>query len=182
MRAQTLLFFQSHFDISHGQRDQRRVYRLYNTASRGWMMYRFLECKAGQYLSPAVTTVTRRLTMRELEALFRKHDFNGFPVVEDGKLLGIVTKTDILRAFSFSADQMVPHYDELMSKTVSDVMTKEVEHVEPMTPLTRVLQLMVTHRIHSFPVVGSDNQLLGMISREDVMRALQQTTRLVEMV
>ena len=144
------------------------------------MMYRFLECTAGQYLSPTVKTVTRGLTMRELEVLFRKHDFNGFPVVEDGKLLGIVTKTDILRAFSFSADQMVPHYDELMRKTVADVMTKEVVHVEPMTPLTRVLQLMVTHRIHSFPVIGSNDQVVGMISREDVMRALQQTTRLTE--
>ena len=33
-------------------------------------------------------------TMRELEVLFGKHDFNGFPVVEEGKMLGIVTQFD----------------------------------------------------------------------------------------
>ena len=38
-----------------------------------------------------VTTVTRELMLRDLEALFEKHDFNSFPVVEEGKMLGIVT-------------------------------------------------------------------------------------------
>ncbi|MGO9702550.1 MAG: CBS domain-containing protein [Xanthobacteraceae bacterium] len=50
--------------------------------------------------------------MRELEALFEKHDFNSFPVVEEGRMLGIVTKFDFLRAFAFTTGQMVPHYDE----------------------------------------------------------------------
>jgi CBS-domain-containing membrane protein len=57
-------------------------------------MYRFLEGTADQYMTRAVTTVTRQTTMRELEALFEKHDFNSFPVVEEGKMLGIVTKYD----------------------------------------------------------------------------------------
>ena len=67
-------------------------------------------------MTRAVTTVTRQTTMRELEALFEKHDFNSFPVVEEGKMLGIVTKFDFLRAFAFTIGQMVPHYDELMRR------------------------------------------------------------------
>ncbi len=145
-------------------------------------MFRFLECTVGQYMSPNATTVTRDVTMRELDALFARHDFNGFPVVEGGQLLGIVTKTDVLRAFAFSTGQMVPHYDELMSRTVADVMTRSVVHVEPATPLTRILQLMVNGKIRSFPVVGPDDRLVGVISREDVMRALKQTTHEAELV
>jgi hypothetical protein len=38
----------------------------------GNIMYRFLECTAGQYMTPSVVTVTRRVTIRELEALFEK--------------------------------------------------------------------------------------------------------------
>jgi len=49
-------------------------------------------------------------------------------------------------------------------------------HVEPATPLTRVLQMMVNNRIRSFPVLADDGKLLGMISRGDVMRALKQAT------
>jgi CBS domain-containing protein len=93
--------------------------------------------------------------MRELEALFERHDFNSFPVVEDGKMLGIVTKFDFLRAFAFTTDQMMPHYDELMRRPVAEMMTEAVVYVEPSAPLTRVLQLMVNLKSRSFPVMGA---------------------------
>jgi len=128
-------------------------------------------------MTRAVTTVARQTTMRELEKLFEKHDFNSFPVVEDEKMLGIVTKFDFLRAFAFTTGQMLPHYDELMRRPVAEVMTEAVVHVEPTAPLTRVLQLMVSLKNRSFPVMGLDRQLLGMISREDLMRALKEATQ-----
>jgi CBS domain-containing protein len=140
-------------------------------------MYRFLECSARQYMTSPAKTITRQLTMAELAALFQEHDFNSFPVVEDGKLLGIVTKFDFLAVFAFTRSQMVPHYAELMHRRVADVMTEAVVHVDPTAPLTRVLQLMVSLRARSFPVVDADSRLLGMISREDVMRALREAAQ-----
>ncbi len=140
-------------------------------------MYRFLEGTVDQYMTRAVTAVTRQTTMRELEVSFEKHDFNSFPVVEAGKMLGIVTKFDFLRAFIFTTGQMVPHYNELMRRPVAEIMTEAVVHVEPAAPLTRVLQLMVSLRSRSFPVIGADRQLVGMISREDVIRALKEATQ-----
>jgi CBS domain-containing protein len=138
--------------------------------SPGGATYRFLECTASQYMTPAVKTVTRQVTLRDLEALFEKRDFNAFPVVEAREMLGIVTKFDFLQAFAFTTSQIVPHFDELMRRTMADVMTEAVVHVEPAAPLTRVLQLMVGLKSRSFPVIGSDGQLVGMISREDVTR------------
>ena len=114
-------------------------------------MYKFLEGKVAQYMTRAVTTVTRQTTMGALEALFEKHDFNSFPVVQKEKILGIVTKFDFLRAFAFTSGQMVPHYDELMRRPVAKMMTEAVVHVEPEEPLTRVLQLMVSLKTRSFP-------------------------------
>jgi CBS domain-containing protein len=140
-------------------------------------MYRFLEGIADQYMTRPVTTVTRETTMRELEVLFEKHDFNSFPVVEHGKMLGIVTKFDFLRAFAFTTGQMVPHYDELMRRSIAEMMTEAVVHVEPAAPPTRVLQLMVSLKSRSFPVIGANHQLVGMISREDVIRALKEATQ-----
>src|SRR5215510_7691299 len=112
-------------------------------------MYRFLQCTAGQYMTRDVTTVTRDATLRELEALFEKHDFNSFPVVEEGKMLGIVTKFDFLKAFAFTTSQMVPHYDNLMTCSVAQIMTEDVTHVDVATPLTRVLELMVKLKFRS---------------------------------
>jgi CBS domain-containing protein len=140
-------------------------------------VHRFLEGKVKEYMTRTVTTVTRRTTMRELEALFEKHDFNSFPVVEKEKMLGVVTKLDFLRAFAFTTGQMVPQYDELMRRPVAEMMTEAVVHVEPEEPLTRVLQLMVSLKTRSFPVIGPGHQLVGMISREDVIRALKEATR-----
>ncbi len=69
---------------------------------------------------------------------------------------------------------MMPRYDDLMKWPVADVMTSDFIYVGEETKLTRVLQLMVDHRLRSMPVIDGDQSLAGMISREDVMRALQR--------
>ncbi len=140
-------------------------------------MYYFLECKAGQYMTRNVVTVTKDISLRALGAFFAEHDFNGFPVIENGRQVGIVTKFDFLKAFAFTTRQIVPHYDELMSVTVGEVMTEAVVDVQPDVPLTRVLQLMVNRKARSFPVTERDGRLVGMISREDIMRALEEAAQ-----
>ena len=145
--------------------------------SAGGPTYRFLECTVDQYMTREAVTVTRTVTLRELEALFEKHDFNAFPVLEQGSVLGLVTKFDFLKVFAFTTAQVVPHYDELMSRTVGEVMTEAVVHVDPAAPLTRVVQLMVSLKARSFPVLDRDHQLVGVISREDIMRALRDSTQ-----
>lgn len=135
-------------------------------------LYRFLGFTAGDYMSRSAMGLTRDVTLREADALFERHDFNSFPVVEGTRVVGIISKFDFLKAFAFTTQQMVPNYEELMMKTVGDVMTEGVITVEPTAPLTRVLQLMVSLRARSFPVVAPDGGLLGMISRTDIMKAL----------
>jgi len=139
-------------------------------------MYRFLECTVEQYMTRQVKTVTRQTTLQELEVLFAKHDFNAFPVMEQRSMVGLVTKFDFLKAFAFTTRRLLPHYDELMNKTVEEVMTEAVVHVEPAAPLTRALQLMINLKARSFPVLH-DGQLVGVIAREDIMRALKETTQ-----
>lgn len=146
------------------------------SSGAGGTMYGFLACTASQFMTPTVITVERQTTIGQLGALFEQHDFNAFPVVEDGKVLGLVTKFDFLRTFAFTSSQMVPHYDDLMSRRVADLMTEAIVHVAPTLPLTRVLQLMVSLKTRSLPVMTADGRLVGMISREDVMRALRETT------
>jgi CBS-domain-containing membrane protein len=140
-------------------------------------MYRFLELTVGQYMSVAIETVRCDTSLAELDLLFREHDFNAFPVVESGRMVGLVTKFDFLKAFVFTTTQLVPHYDELMQRSVREVMTEKVVQVEPQAPLTRALQMMVDLRSRSFPVVDQKQALVGMIAREDIMRALQEATQ-----
>lgn len=124
-------------------------------------------------MTRTVKTVTRGLTMRELGDMFARDDFNAYPVEDDGQIVGLVTKFDLLKCFAFTPNQMVPRYDDLMKRTVADIMTPEFIYVRSDTKLTRVLQLMVEHRFRSVPVIDSGHRLEGMIAREDILGALK---------
>ena len=136
-------------------------------------MYTFLEQITADHMTGDAKTISRDLTLRELEDLFEKDDFNAYPVEESSQVVGLVSKFDFLACFVFSPATMVPRYDDLMKQTVANIMTPDFIYVRGDTRLTRVLQLMVDHRIRSIPVIEGDQRLVGMISREDVMRALQ---------
>ena len=140
-------------------------------------MYRFLEQTTEGYMTRNVKTVARDLNMLELSQMFETDDFNGYPVEEDGQVIGIVTKFDILKCFAFTPSQMVPRYQDLMNRKVGDVMTPEFIYVSPDTRLTRVLQIMVEHRIRSIIVLDGTQRLVGIIAREDVIAALKATAR-----
>jgi CBS domain-containing protein len=138
------------------------------------VLYSFLEQIVADYMTRDVRTVTRGMTLRELGDLFEKDDFNAYPVEENAQVAGVVSKFDHLACFVFTPAHMMPRYDDLMKRTVGDIMTSEFIYVGTDTRLTRVLQLMVDHRIRSMPVIDHGLQLAGIISREDVMRALQR--------
>jgi len=136
------------------------------------ILYQFIEQTVDHYMTRKVKAVSRDITMDELNNLFASDDFNAYPVIDQMQVVGLVTKFDFLKCFALTLSSMVPRYDELMKRTVSDVMVHEFIYVNTTTKLVRVLQLMVEHRLRSVPVMAAGQRLVGIISREDVMRAL----------
>jgi CBS domain-containing protein len=135
-------------------------------------LYKFLQQTVSDYMTRSVKTVTRGCSVRELNDMIERDDFNTYPVEEDGQIAAVVTKFDVLRCFAFTPSHMVPRYDDLMNRTVADIMTTAFIYVGADTRLTRVLQLMVEHKIRSIPVIDNDHRLVGIIAREDILRAL----------
>lgn len=123
-------------------------------------------------MTTEVKTLTRSVSMEQLKKRFDADDFNAYPVVEQDEVLGLVTKFDFLKMFEMKPSSMVPHYNDLMKQTAGDAMTIDFIYVNPATKLTRVLQLMIEHRIRSIPVIKGERVLAGIISREDIMKAL----------
>lgn len=139
-------------------------------------MYEFLHYQVRDAMTADPITIRSDTRLREAEELFEAHDFNGVPVVDlRQRLLGFLTKFDLLKAFCFDEQVMVPHYDEIMEQTVETVMTHDPVCVSPQLPLSRLLQKMVEMRAKSVPVVD-DGRLVGIIAREDVLRALRRAT------
>ena len=137
-------------------------------------LYTFLEQIVADHMTRDATTVSRDLTLRELGDSFERDDFNAYPVEEGSQVVGLVSKCDFLACLVFTPASMVPRYDDLMNQTVVNIMTPDFIYVRGETRLTRVLQLMVDHRIRSMPVIEGDRHLIGMVSRDDVMRALER--------
>ncbi len=121
--------------------------------------------------------ISPKAKLREAEELFETHDFNGVPVVDSQRnLLGMLTKFDLLKAFRFDSHTLVPHYDDIMEQIVETVMTREPVTVAPQLPLSRLLQKLVEMRTKSLPVVENEHRLVGIISRQDVLKALRRAT------
>lgn len=139
-------------------------------------MYRFLEFHVEDFMTRSVVTIDPKATIAEAQRLFDEHDFNCLPVVRDGRLLGVLTKLDLLKAFRFRMTHVVPPYSTVVAEPVHAVMTEEPAVVRPEAPLTRVLEKMVKTRFRSFPVTLG-TKLVGIISREDVMRGLLGAAR-----
>lgn len=137
-------------------------------------MYEFLGYRVRHVMTTDVVSVRRDTTLGEIEDLFDAHDVNALPVRDEaGTLVGIVTKLDVLRAFAFTPESIVPHYEEIRRRPAETVMTREPIRVTPRLPLTRALHKLVETRNKSFPVV-EDERLVGMLAREDVIHALRR--------
>jgi CBS-domain-containing membrane protein len=139
-------------------------------------MYEFLQETVANNMTRRVSSVPPEMTVGDLYRLFAADDFDAYPVVRDDQVIGMVSKLDALRVFAFATDQILPHYVDGMGTTVDKIMTSDVVAVAPDTKLQRVLQLMTEYRVKSLPVVDQWRNLVGIIAREDVMRAMERCT------
>ena len=136
-------------------------------------MYEFLKYSVRDVMTQDVIVAEPTASLRELQVIFDERDFNGVPVVSNSQeLVGMVTKLDILEAFKFTQEHLIPRYEEIVRRPVSTVMSEICHAFTPETPLTRVLEYFVATHFKSSPVLEKE-RLVGIVSREDVLRALR---------
>ncbi|MBI4509889.1 MAG: CBS domain-containing protein [Deltaproteobacteria bacterium] len=135
-----------------------------------------------------VTCVRQSMSVVALEALFLDYGISGAPVVDDdGKPVGVVSKTDLLRdrhENPTSNSEWVPrirdkdlsklgpgfHLETARQGTVADVMTPVVFSLQENAPISRAAALMAHEGIHRIVVVSSDGVVVGILTPLDVMR------------
>lgn len=132
-----------------------------------------LRCQAADCMTYRPATIRPETALGEVEALFERSEVDGIPVVdEDGVLLGVVTRLDLLRAFVSAPQTAAVPYETIMRRPVEAVMTRKLTTVAPDTNLTEVLRLMIDTGHQCLPVaIGA--LLIGVVARRDVLRALR---------
>jgi CBS domain-containing protein len=130
-----------------------------------------------EIMSASPVTVGPATSVSELLAQFDRHDFNAFPVVVDGgRLLGIISKLDLLELFMTGDASTAAATGDIGATRVEDLMHHEIVSVEPRAPISAAGAIMVANNLRSLPVVERHDDhviLVGMVSRGDVLRGLR---------
>jgi acetoin utilization protein AcuB len=109
--------------------------------------------------APAVT-VAPNDTLEKAAAKMNAGKFRRLPVVERGKLVGIVTDRDLRQ-----------HIGQLAKTKVRAVMSENVVTVSPLTTLEHAAHLMLQHRIGGMPVLTEDGTVAGIVTTSDLLGA-----------
>ncbi|MCB9665770.1 MAG: CBS domain-containing protein [Alphaproteobacteria bacterium] len=142
---------------------------------------------AADVMHAPAPAVAPSMEVRDLHAWLSERDLDGACVVEADELLGVVTSMDLvyqerrihLPSFFVFLDAVIPlgdpqrTYQEVLKvagHTVADICTRDVISVGPDAPVAEVAALMVRKHLSVVPVVD-DGRLVGMITKDDVLRA-----------
>ena len=117
---------------------------------------------AKDIMSSPVKTVNTSISIEETKKILLRYGHNGIPVVEEGKLEGIITMQEVNKAKQHGLGK------ELVSKYMSD----QVVRVKLDTPLTEIQELMIDYDIGRIVVVNQEDKLVGIITRTDLIRNL----------
>lgn len=125
-----------------------------------------------EWMTQTPKIVTSKTPVMEAMQMLKVGGYRRLPVVDDGKLIGIVTERDLKDATPSKATTLsVYELNYLLSKlVVRDVMRSPVVTVSPDDPVERAALLMEEHKISGLPVV-EDKQLAGMFTISDLLRA-----------
>lgn len=128
--------------------------------------------KCREIMTKNVRTATRGSSLREVATLMRDGDMGAVPIVDGGRLVGIVTDRDIVvRAVS---DGKTP------DSPVSEAMTAELFTVKPDDFVFEAVRLMGDKQIRRIPVVNEDGSLAGIIAMADVALEMEDEREIAE--
>jgi len=126
----------------------------------------------GERMSRPVISVSTDQPINDVLAMFKKEHIRRAPVIKNGKLVGIVTETDLLNASPSDVSTLsIWEMNYLLSKvTVKQVMAKKVVTVDVETPIEEAARIMADNKIGGMPVINN-GRVTGMITETDLFRA-----------
>ncbi|MCF2219680.1 MULTISPECIES: CBS domain-containing protein [Chryseobacterium] len=130
-----------------------------------------------QIMTKDLITLNVSNTLYDAEKLFKNHKIRHIPVVEDKKLLGVLSYSDLLKISYADVEEAEDVETDGVSAVVYDifsisqVMTKSPMIVEPNTTIKEVVEILSEQSFHSIPVV-ENGELKGIVTTTDILKYL----------
>jgi CBS domain-containing protein len=135
--------------------------------------------KVRDVMTPEVVVVAPDSGFKHIVDVLTDFKVSAVPVVEDGRLVGIVSEADLLHKIGFSDDARPPRHFERHSlrvgrakaagETARAVMSSPVVTIGPDASLATAARMMEQHGVKRLPVVA-DGHLVGIVARRDLLR------------
>jgi CBS domain-containing protein len=135
-----------------------------------------------------VATLRPEDTIEDAQRLLVSNRISGAPVVQEGRLVGLVSETDLVRAFvpphrGFPFEAIDPLTFQLrgdksqvvVGACVRDVMSREVVSISQDASVWAAASLLNRHGVRQLPVVDGDGHVIGMLARSDLVRAMARS-------
>ena len=123
------------------------------------------------WMSKQVFSIEAEDTMQKAVKLIKEHKINMLPVMHHQKVVGVLSKIDLKRAHATLME--VHELADIISKIkVKEIMTKDPITVPPEYTLEETAELIISKDIAGLPVVAAGGELLGVITRHDLLKAL----------
>jgi len=121
-------------------------------------------------MQAAVLTITPKTSLPEAIRLVQHRGVRHLPVVEDDRLVGIVSDRDLKRAMASSATSLERHELRYLldTVTVDEIMTRAVITVGRMFPIEEAARIMVKEKVSALPVT-EPGRLIGIVTETDVL-------------
>jgi len=134
-----------------------------NTADSPMVLLELIhQLKVKDVMTTAVLTGEKKQTLRHVQALLRENKVTGIPIVEEKKLVGIISTEDIIIALDGG------YMDDL----VEERMTKKVIVLQEDMPLSLAISNLNKYKYGRFPVLNKKQELTGILTSSDVIKTL----------
>ena len=119
-----------------------------------------------------VTTANRETSIKDVAILMRDGDMGAMPIVEDGKLVGIVTDRDmVVRGVA---------ENKTFDSPIGDVMTTEIFSVKEDDFAFEAIRLMGDKQVRRVPIINEQGELVGIIAMADVALETEDEREIAE--
>jgi len=127
-----------------------------------------------ELMTKPVMIATPQTTLRSAHQLMKEHRIRRLPVLDEGRLVGIITIGDVKEASPSDATSLsIWEINYLWAQlTVEKVMTHHVFTISADAPILDAAELMLQHKISGLPVVDGEGKLVGILTESDIFRML----------
>lgn len=131
---------------------------------------------AGEFMTKEAITASPGDRVSHIRHVMLDNNIGRIPILEDGKLVGIVTEKDVVKAMKAFRDIVSGNQQDARIKNliVADIMKRSVKTVYTNTPLSEIANMMLEENIGGFPVLNLEEDFVGLITRRNLVHALTQ--------